>query len=96
MLHHGPVPVGNFPLGASPYGVADMAGNVLEWVADWFDATYYRRLPERNPRGPDSGTQRSLRGGAWWSVVFLRTTYRTRTEPEARADAFGFRCARPL
>ena len=96
MLHHGPVPVGRFPLGASPYGVADMAGNVLEWVADWFDATYYRRLPERNPRGPDSGTQRSLRGGAWWSVVFLRTAHRSHTEPETRADAFGFRCVRPL
>jgi formylglycine-generating enzyme required for sulfatase activity len=96
MVHHGPVAVGRFPRGESPYGVADMAGNVTEWVADWFDASYYRRLPERNPRGPDSGTQRGFRGGAWWSVVDLRTTDRSGQEPESRADAIGFRCAKSL
>ena len=58
----GPAAVGSHPEGASPYGVMDMAGNVWEWVADWFDAGYYKVSPQRNPTGPETGRRRVLRG----------------------------------
>ena len=56
---YGPTaPVGSFPDDVSPYGLFDAAGNAAEWVADWWDAEYYARSPERNPAGPASGDQR--------------------------------------
>lgn len=58
----GPVAVGSFPIGASPYGVLDMIGNVGEWVADYYSGTYYGESPERNPQGPASGETRVIRG----------------------------------
>ena len=58
-------PVGRYPSGASPYGALDMAGNVFEWVADWYEEGYYARSPARNPQGPDSGDGRVFRGGAF-------------------------------
>jgi formylglycine-generating enzyme required for sulfatase activity len=88
-------PVGSFPDGVSPYGVHDMAGNVIEWVADWWDAGYYGRSVERNPRGPDSGQSRMLRGGHWFaSPIFARAASRARDVPSGRADIVGFRCAK--
>jgi formylglycine-generating enzyme required for sulfatase activity len=60
--------VGRYPEGASPYGALDMAGNVWEWVLDWNDIRYYADSPERDPQGPESGTFRVFRGGAWGSV----------------------------
>ena len=57
--------VGSFPNGASPYGILDMAGNVREWVNDWYAADYYSISPTNNPQGPTSGTGRVLRGGSW-------------------------------
>ncbi|MBM4443662.1 MAG: SUMF1/EgtB/PvdO family nonheme iron enzyme, partial [Candidatus Rokubacteria bacterium] len=90
-------PVGPYPSGLSPYGAHDMAGNVWEWVADWFDAAYYQRSPERNPKGPDSGTSRVLRGGSWLSVpINLRTAFRYSNAPDIRSYNIGFRCARSL
>jgi formylglycine-generating enzyme required for sulfatase activity len=90
-------PVGSYPSGASPYGVQDMAGNVWEWVADWFDANYYGASPERNPRGPDFGAAKVLRGGSWYhQPPNLRSSLRTHFWPDNRFDDFGFRCAKGL
>jgi len=61
----GTAEVGEHADGASPYGVEDMAGNVWEWVADWYDAEYYSRSPLENPTGPSDGELRVLRGGSW-------------------------------
>ncbi len=62
--------VGKYPQGASPYGVLDMAGNVWEWVSDWYDENYYRTLLSDNPMGPTSGNYRVLRGGSWDNVDY--------------------------
>ncbi|MBI4489944.1 MAG: formylglycine-generating enzyme family protein [Deltaproteobacteria bacterium] len=89
------VPVGSYPKGVSPYGIHDMAGNVWEWVADLYDETYYQRAPERNPKGPNSGQKRVVRGGAW-PVPFqidLRSSYRLAENPTYRHYYLGFRCA---
>ena len=90
-------PVGNFPAGASPYGMLDMAGNAFQWCADWYDANYYQHAPSRNPTGPATGTVRVLRGGSWRSTntSFLRTAARSGVDPKMGYDSFGFRCARP-
>lgn len=89
-------PVGSFRGGASPYGALDMAGNVWEWVADWYDENYYSDSPYENPTGPRFGTERTQRGGAWIdNESWVRTTVRHATPPGTRADDLGFRCALP-
>ena len=90
-----PAPVGSYPSGVSPYGVHDMAGNVWEWVADWYAKDYYQRSPNRNPLGPESGTSRVLRGGSWFhDPISLRAAYRLNSTPDGRDHGIGFRCAR--
>jgi formylglycine-generating enzyme required for sulfatase activity len=88
-------PVGSYPGGVSPYGAHDMAGNVWERVADWLDANYYQRSPERNPAGPSAGQFKVLRGGSWNSTPMdLRAARRGMSTPDSGGYDVGFRCAR--
>jgi serine/threonine-protein kinase len=88
-------PVGSYPAGASPYGALDMAGNVWEWVADWYDGGYYAQSPRENPTGPGSGSTRVLRGGSWFYPAYdVRAANRFLPPPDDRNDNVGFRCAR--
>jgi formylglycine-generating enzyme required for sulfatase activity len=88
-------PVGSYPAGASAYGALDMAGNVWEWVADWYDRTYYEATGIMvNPTGPVSGQYRVTRGGSWGhDAVFAVTTFRNPTLPDTASGGIGFRCA---
>jgi formylglycine-generating enzyme required for sulfatase activity/serine/threonine protein kinase len=86
--------VGSYPDGASPYGALDMAGNVWEWVMDWYTANYYSELDYKNPKGPDTGDYRVLRGGSWNNIDGMRAAVRFKDVPGSKFDYFGFRCAR--
>jgi len=86
--------VGSYLQGISPLGLYDMAGNVWEWVNDWFDPNYYADSPLVNPTGPETGGFRVIRGGAWNSAAtHLRTTTRGRNLPDGSYNYVGFRCA---
>jgi serine/threonine-protein kinase len=86
-------PVTAHPAGASPHGVLDMCGNVFEWVADWYSKAAYANDVNENPKGPEYGTKRVLRGGSFVHDAFaVRCSTRGRYSPDARRANHGFRC----
>jgi len=93
--HLGLTPVGMFQDGRSPYGINDMAGNVWEWVSDWYDPNYYSTGPLRNPTGAPTGDHKVVRGGSWGSgPEGLRSAERETHVPSFQGYGTGFRCAK--
>ena len=89
------MPVGSYEAGKSPYGVYDVAGNVFEWVADWYDSGYYVKSPAKNPKGPETGTRKVVRGSGWPSETpTVRIFTRFGSDPKNRNESTGFRCAK--
>ena len=89
--------VGTYESNVSPYGVYDMVGNVMEWVADWYSPTYYWDSHASNPLGPDAGEERVFRGGSWMSndhdVRSISRDWERRGRSPHYSQALGFRCA---
>jgi formylglycine-generating enzyme required for sulfatase activity len=94
----GRAPVKRFP--PNGYGLYDMAGNVWEWCADWYDDEYYAKSPRDNPMGPTGGTERVLRGGSWLCSENFCSNYRvsgrSHATPDSGLNNLGFRCVRDL
>jgi sulfatase modifying factor 1 len=88
-------PVGSFPLGQSPFAVQDLAGNVWEWVQDWFDPEFYSRSPAVDPVNRTPAERTVIRGGGWGNDPWgLRSTLRHANPPDIGLSMVGFRCAR--
>ena len=88
------MPVGSYEAGKSPFGVYDMAGNVWEWVNDWYDAQYYEKSPQKNPKGPDACVKKVIRGAGWQNETpTVRIFTRVESDPAMRNESTGFRCA---
>ena len=92
----GTAPVGSYP--ANGFRLFDMAGNVWQWVSDWYASAYYERAQYLNPRGPDSGSMRIVRGGGWVNTDgrYLRCACRHKVPPDTYAYSIGFRVAYSL
>ena len=92
--HRDTAPVRSYENGRSTLGVYDMAGNVMEWVSDWYSNRYYETAPDTNPLGPPEGEFKTIRGGSWLSAEEeLTTTTRSSFDPTVSRTNLGFRCA---
>ncbi len=90
-------PVGRYKKSKSPYGIYEMAGNVWEWASDWYEGAYYQTSPADNPRGPETGQLKVVRGGGWSELPnYLLTFGRFKMPPNTRNSYTGFRCAQPV
>ena len=86
-------PVGSFS--PNGYGIYDMAGNVYEWVSDWYGGDYYTNSPAQDPQGPSTGSYRVIRGGFWYSgAQDCRSAYRNDRDPRYSDIRLGFRAVR--
>jgi sulfatase modifying factor 1 len=84
-----------YEFGRSPYGAFEMAGNVWEWVQDWYDENYYKSSPAKNPTGPAKGEARAIRGASWRNTAdMLRAANRNKHAPSERRVYIGIRCAK--
>ena len=84
-----------YDMDRSPYGAFNLGGNVSEWVADWYSATYYQNSPFENPQGPETGELRVVRGGSWNARgTGALSVLRREAIPSGNHDGLGFRCAR--
>lgn len=91
------ISVDKYENAVSPYGLYQTIGNVAEWVSDWYDLDYYKSSPDRNPKGPETGTQKAFRGGGWMdSTTTMRVAMRNGTDPNTKINWMGFRCARSV
>jgi iron(II)-dependent oxidoreductase len=91
------IAVDKYDNAVSPYGAFQMMGNVAEWVADWYDPDYYKTASDRNPKGPEAGTQKAFRGGGWMdSTTTMRAAMRNGTDPTTKINWMGFRCAKSM
>ncbi|ULA64294.1 MAG: FGE-sulfatase domain-containing protein [Nitrospira sp.] len=93
-------PIGNRDKGKSVYGVHDLAGNLYEWVMDWYAEDFYANFaksPAINPRGPSEGTAKVQRGGSYINNLYrLRSSFRTKGDPTEQDPNVGFRCAQDV
>ncbi len=91
------LPAGSLQDGASPYGVHDMSGNAREWVQDWYAKDYYQIADTRNPKGPETGLLKVIRGGSWHSSASdIRTGARGKGGFALKTHGTGFRCAKDM
>jgi len=93
---HATTPVGSYP--PNGFVLYDMVASVWQWCNDWYDPDYYARSPSRNPKGPESGSLKVLRGGSWFHKESWRVAIRSADDPLSKTFCFvtGFRCAQDV